>query len=179
MDGQGFKPSRGFTSAYSLVSMTQQIAALAKALERDDASSWAKEAEDLRASFDEAWLHADSSDDASLYDRGLQSNQVLGLALMGPQADGTEAALRKLADALSATAHHLSTGIIGTRHLFDVLLDQGAGEYEDLKKQKKVAKQKFLDDADARPYEARAAAVAESNAAPKRRTPAPRGRTKL
>ena len=39
-----------------------------------------------------------------------------------------------------------------------------AGEYEDLKKQKKVAKQKFLDDADARPYEARAAAVAESNA---------------
>ena len=26
-----------------------------------------------------------------------------------------------------------------------------AGEYEDLKKQKKVAKQKFLDDADARP----------------------------
>ena len=129
MDGQGFKPSRGFTSAYSLVSMTQQIAALAAALERDDANFWAKEAEDLRESFDTAWL---TENNTSLYDRGLQSNQVLGLALMGPQADGTEAALRKLADALSATANHLSTGIIGTRHLFDVLLDQGSDEYEGL-----------------------------------------------
>ena len=50
-----------------------------------------------------------------------------------------------------------------------------AGEYEDLKKQKKVAKQKFLDDADARPYEARAAAVTESNARAKLATAAADG----
>lgn len=130
MDGQGYKPSRGFTSAYSLVSMTQQLATLAAALGRDDQESWAAEAGSLLAAFNDAWLAGSSN---SSYDQGLQSNQVLGLSLMGPTNDERyTAALAALKDALASSNNHLSTGIIGTRHLFEVLLGDASGDGEEL-----------------------------------------------
>ena len=69
------------------------------------------------------------------YDRGLQTNQVLALALMGQSdsddsddSDDSAAVLAALLEELQRRGTHQSTGILGTKHLFDVLIDGGRAD---------------------------------------------------
>ena len=113
-----FRPTEGFTSAFSYVRMTQQLSSVAAALGRADASTWAEEASDLVAAFIEAW--GDPAEPESC-DQNLMTNLVLSIAL-GATSDATGAA-ESLLSSLNATNYHLSTGIIGARFVFDILLD--------------------------------------------------------
>ena len=109
MDGQGFKPSRGFTSAYSLVSMTQQIGARKLSSETTTPRRSRRFAGVLRYGV------APCGQRRVLRPRARSNRARFG----GIQADGTEATLQ-LADARWAPPD-----CIIDAHLFDVLLDQG------------------------------------------------------
>lgn len=92
--------------------MTRQIADLAAALGRGDAADWASKADELVEAFMDAW----NPDWGSTFDRGLQSNQVLGLAL-DPATDNEDAA-DALVTALEQHGNHQMTGILGTKFLY-------------------------------------------------------------
>ncbi len=100
--------------------------------ERDDAHSFLKRAEDIKASFNKAFLGPDgyASLQLSNADKGAgQTSNLLPLHLhMVPDID-RERILRRLVDSVVRdNDHHLDTGIIGTRYLLDVLTENGQVE---------------------------------------------------
>lgn len=100
--------------------------------ERDDAHAYAKRAEDIRTSFNKAFLGAEgyatvqmtSSDKTSS-----QTSNVLPLYLnMVPEIDRDRILNKLLDNIVREHDHHLDTGILGTRYLLDVLTENGRAD---------------------------------------------------
>lgn len=123
------KPTEAYTSAFSYILMAQQIAEMATALGREDAPDLSRAAfETLPDQFNQAWL---TDTTTMTYDKGLQTNQILALALGAPgriSEAATAQALQVLLDSFNATDDHLTTGIIGAKNLWPLLAAHGRAE---------------------------------------------------
>ncbi len=109
------------------------LSRMATALEdRDDAHTFAKKAEDIRNSFNKAFLGPDgyaTLQMTSLDKSASQTSNLLPLHLrLVPDID-RERVLRKLLESvIHEHDYHLDTGILGTRYLLDVLTENGQAE---------------------------------------------------
>ncbi len=121
------------TSTWFYYHDTTVLARIAEILdERDEAHTFLKRAEDIKTSFNKAFLGPDgyASIQMSSADKGAsQTSNLLPLHLhMVPDID-RERILRRLLDSVVRDCdYHLDTGILGTRYLLDVLTENGQVE---------------------------------------------------
>jgi len=120
--GQGVKPSRPLTSAYSYIDIVQKGGALAAASGNvSGAASFSALATQLIAEYNAAFAHANGT-----YDTGTQTALALSLSL-GAAADAN-ATQRALLAAVTSKHTHSFTGIIGSSRLYQMLDGAGASD---------------------------------------------------
>ena len=116
----GPTPTLCFTSNFAYLSSVQQLQAMAKMLGNASlAERMSSLSADLTRRFNSAWFNASSGN----YDQGGQTDQALAIAL-GVPAD-KQRATEQLLQAVVATQHHPTVGIIGNKFLHAGLASGG------------------------------------------------------
>lgn len=123
---RGSAPPGSLTSAFSFISDLQRVADIADAIgHTEDAAlfraMWAEYREQFHAAFYDGPTR-------SYGKAGLQSAIALALTIGGMAAPVREAVIGTLIADIEQRRVHLSTGIIGTRFMFDVLTEAGHGD---------------------------------------------------
>jgi alpha-L-rhamnosidase len=100
--------------------------------ETDEARSYAKKADEIKASFNKAFLSEDGYSTlqmSSFQKSASQTSNLLPLALgMVPEMDKDRVLDKLLDSVVRHHDYHLDTGILGTRYLLDVLTESGQAE---------------------------------------------------
>lgn len=108
------------TAAYS--SYARIVSDTARLLsKKDDATSYARLATQVRDAFNAKWLDAQTG----LYKGNYQTMQALAWALGLPPEQSRADVLARLLDDIKARKDHLNTGFVGTPYLIHTLIDSG------------------------------------------------------
>ena len=104
----------------------QRMARYARLLgEADDAASFAKQAEAVKAAFHNRFFDAEKKQ----YDNGTQTSSVLPLAFgLAPEADAPAVFARLVRSIEEENSRHIATGLIGGQWLMRVLSDHGRAD---------------------------------------------------
>eukprot|EP01059_Diplonema_ambulator_P025061 TRINITY_DN42041_c0_g1_i1.p1 TRINITY_DN42041_c0_g1~~TRINITY_DN42041_c0_g1_i1.p1 ORF type:complete len:985 (+),score=274.39 TRINITY_DN42041_c0_g1_i1:1943-4897(+) len=116
--GQGPKPTAPYTSAFSYIMITKIIGDMASAVGNDSIATYmSSQVTQLKQQFNTAFFKN------GVYDSNMQTDNSLALAL----GDGmnTQAAATNLYNSIVSENHHITTGIIGFKFLFDGLEGNG------------------------------------------------------
>jgi alpha-L-rhamnosidase len=127
------KTPLALTSTWFYIHDVLTLSRIAEALqEREDAHTFLKLSDEIKASFNKAFLSEDgysTLQTTSIEKAASQTSNVLPLYLGLVPEDSLRLVLKKLLESLVRQQdYHLDTGILGTRYLLDVLTDVGLAE---------------------------------------------------
>ncbi|OGD24457.1 MAG: hypothetical protein A2Y56_07105 [Candidatus Aminicenantes bacterium RBG_13_63_10] len=127
------KTPLALTSTWFYIHDVLTLSRIAEALgEREDAHRYLRQADEIKASFNKAFLNEDgysTLQTSSVEKSASQTSNVLPLYLKLVPEENVRLVLKKLLESLVRQQDcHLDTGILGTRYLLDVLTDIGLAE---------------------------------------------------
>jgi len=125
--GGGDGPNHPVVSTYYYYLDAMLMSRIAEALGRDsDADRYAALADTVKQAFNEKFLNPETN----LYgtDSTYQTYQILAYAGNATPENRRDAVLQTVLDDIAARDGHLNTGILGTKHLWQVLTNAGHGD---------------------------------------------------
>ena len=123
--GEAQLTGKGLTATAIYYQDLRTLAAIASLLgNEDDASTFDKEAAEVRESFNRHLLHADTA----TYDRGSQTAQAIPLVLGMVPENLRQAVLENLIKDIRAHADHVTAGDIGFHYVVRALTDNGRSD---------------------------------------------------
>ncbi len=123
--GEAQLTGKGLTATAIYYQDLRTLAAIASLLGKEaDATSFAKEAADIRESFNSHLLHPDTA----TYDRGSQTAQAMPLVLGLVPENLRQAVLENLIKDIRAHSNHVTAGDIGFHYVVRALTDNGRSD---------------------------------------------------